>query len=224
MGTRILALAERDARFEIVGAIDREGPAHDGGEAPAGSDVIVDFSSPDGAMHAADLAREHGAALVVGTTGLSGENHRVLGDVARSVPVLIAANTSLGVAVMSHLAGETARRLGDAFDVDIIEAHHVHKRDAPSGTALHIAEAIAARAGRTIGHERIHSIRAADIVGEHKILFTGRGESLSFAHSVRDRDVFASGALHAAAWLPGRAPGPYTMADALGLSTGGTDR
>jgi 4-hydroxy-tetrahydrodipicolinate reductase len=118
---------------------------------------------------------------------------------------------------MSHLAGEAARRLGEAFDIDIIEAHHAQKRDAPSGTALRLSAAISARAGRDVPAERTHAIRAGDIVGEHTILFSGPGENLSISHAARDRDVFAAGALHAAAWLAGRAPGRYTMEDALGL-------
>jgi 4-hydroxy-tetrahydrodipicolinate reductase len=218
MGTRICALAERDARFEIVAALDRDDTNEPDAARLGAADVMVDFSSPDGAEHAARLAGAQGVALVVGTTGLSRENARVLGDAARSIPVLIAPNTSLGVAVMSHLAGEAARRLGEAFDVDIIEAHHTHKRDAPSGTALRLAAAIGTRAGREMPPERTHAIRAGDTVGEHTILFSGQGENLSISHVVRDRDVFAAGALHAAAWLAGREPGRYSMEDALGLT------
>jgi 4-hydroxy-tetrahydrodipicolinate reductase len=212
MGARVCALAERDERFTVVARLDREEAEQI--DVPA-CDVVIDFSTPDGAALAAQRAQRHRAALLVGTTGLSGEIVRRLGDAARSIPIVVAPNTSLGVAVLAHLAAEAARLLGPAFDIDVVEAHHSGKRDAPSGTALRLVAAMAERGGRTVAPERVHAIRAGEIVGEHTIRFSGPGECLALSHSAVSRDLFAAGALRIAAWLRGRPPGTYTVEQTL---------
>lgn len=176
-------------------------------------DVAVDFSLPQAfdVVLAACLAR--GAALVTGTTGLDPARLTAREAAAQRIPMLWASNFSLGVAVLEALTERTARALS-GWSADIVETHHVHKRDAPSGTALTLAEAM--RRGGSDPH--LHSLRAGDAVGEHRVLFQGFGERLELQHEATDRAIFARGALRAAAWLAGRAPGRYRMADVLGLT------
>ena len=218
MGQRIAALAADDSRFEIVAAIDQDNASElDAPTCPA-CDAIIDFSTPEGAARAVQFAADTGAACLVGTTGLSAQNLDTVDEAARSSAIMIAPNTSLGVAVMSHLVSEAARLLGDDFDVDLVESHHSGKRDAPSGTALRLVDAIRRRTGVELPADRVHAIRAGDIVGEHTLRFAGPGERLEIMHSATSRDVFARGALRAARWLCDRAPGRYTIEHALGLA------
>lgn len=214
MGERICALVEKDARFELRAKVDQglPGPI----DAPSNGEVIVDFSSAEGSRSAVQLAVERRSALLVGTTGHSREIVDLLEDSARSIAVMIAPNTSLGVAVISHLVAEAARRLGPGFDIDIVETHHTHKKDAPSGTALRLARALDG-VGRPVESERIHALRAGDVVGEHSVIFSGPGEQIRIEHIATSRDVFCHGALRAAAWLSGRGAGRYTIEDAIGF-------
>jgi 4-hydroxy-tetrahydrodipicolinate reductase len=221
MGQALLRLrAESPERFTVAGAVSRKPQQRvvDGvpqfavaelNGVPA-FDVAVDFSLPEAfdAVLALCVARK--AGLVSGTTGLHEAQRIALEEAARVVPVLWASNFSLGVAVLADAVARAARALPD-WDCDIVEAHHAGKRDAPSGTALTLGEAVAA-GGAT---PRYASLRAGDIVGEHTVQFSGRGERLEFIHRATSRDVFAHGALHAAQWLSGRAPGQYRMADLL---------
>lgn len=165
MGARIAALARDDARFTLVAAHDRDDAAQADAIARGAIDAIIDFSSDDGAQRAAHHAQRLGAALLVGTTGLSAPTLKNLELTGKSVPVMVAANTSLGVAVLGHLAAEAARLLGPEFDIDLIEMHHTMKRDAPSGTALRLVAALRERAGTDLDPQRVHCIRAGDIVG-----------------------------------------------------------
>lgn len=215
MGARISALAREDRRFEVVAEIDLDRPAG----APARLDGVVDFSSDDGARGAAEIALGAGAALLVGTTGLSRQTLDSLDVAARSIPVLLAPNTSVGVAVLADLAARAARVLGPGYDLSLIEMHHVHKRDAPSGTALRLA-AVVREAGAELTPERILSVRGGDVVGEHTLEFAGPGERLRLTHLATDRDLFVRGALRALAWLVGRPPGRYTIEQALGIDRG----
>ncbi len=176
-------------------------------------DVAVDFSLPlafDGVLVA---CVSRGAALVTGTTGLEPAQQAARDAAAARIPVLWASNFSLGVTVLDALAERAARAL-PGWSADIVETHHVHKRDAPSGTALSLADALQ-RGGAT---PHLHSLRAGDAIGEHRVLLHGLGERVELLHQASDRAVFARGALHAACWLAGRAPGPYRMADVLGLA------
>lgn len=173
-------------------------------------DVAIDFSLPQGFDPVLQLCVARGAALVSGTTGLDPAQQQALATASRRIPVLWASNFSLGVAVLTDLV-ERAARILHAWDCDIVEAHHVHKQDAPSGTALTLGQA-AERGG---AHPRYASLRAGDIVGEHLVQFTGLGERVELVHRATNREIFARGALHAAARLSGRAPGAYRLADLL---------
>lgn len=218
MGTRIIALAHSDERFNVVASVDRDDAASADALRAGTVDVVIDFSSDDGARRAAQLADRLGAALLVGTTALSPETLDLLEKTSQNVAVMIAANTSLGVAVLNHLAAEAARLLGSEYQIDIIESHHVMKKDAPSGTALRIAQAIRDSTGIDLPADRMHCIRAGDIIGEHTIHFAGPGERIQLSHSATNRDLFARGALRAAAWLHTQKPGLYTIEQSLGLS------
>lgn len=220
MGARIVALAREDARFPLVAARDLDDSGSDessGALAPGSVDAIIDFSSDAGVRQAAELTRLHGAALLVGTTALSPNSLDLLGVLARSHAVMIASNTSLGVAVLYSVAAEAARLLGAEFHIDIIESHHAAKRDAPSGTALRLRDVLRERGGVDVPADRLHCIRAGDIIGEHVIQFSGLGEILKISHSATNRDLFARGALRAAAWLHGQKPGMYTIEQSLGV-------
>lgn len=221
MGQALLRLAAGDARLQPAAAVTRK-PAQrvvDGlpwfaaGEMhglPA-FDVLVDFSQPEALDAVLAECAGRGAALVSGTTGLDETQRHRLSAAASRIPVLWAANFSLGVAMLRRLATLAAAGLA-GWDCDIIEQHHAHKRDAPSGTALMLGGAVEA-AGTT---PRYASVRAGDIVGEHTVQFAAAGERLELVHRATDRDVFARGALHAARWLAGRAPGSYAIDDVLG--------
>jgi len=185
------------------------------------------------AAHARACARRS-VPLLVGATGFDAPARAELESAARSIAVLIAPNTSVGIAVLNQLAAQASRALGAAYEVDISEAHHRLKRDAPSGTALGLGEAIAQVRDVTLSEVAVHEglgsearrragsigfsvVRAGDIVGEHTVTFTGAGERLEFTHRSTDRITFARGALRGAAWLVGRPPGLYGMKDVLGI-------
>jgi 4-hydroxy-tetrahydrodipicolinate reductase len=200
----------------------------------AGCDVAIDFSLPAVTLAGAAAAADAGVAYVAGTTGLGPDQREALAGLADRIPILVAANFSVAVNVLAWLARESARRLGPGFDAEIFELHHAAKRDAPSGTALRLAEAVAAgrdhpleghlvleRAGeigaRPPGAIGVQTLRGGDCPGEHTVLFVGRGERLELAHRAATRDHFARGAVEAAAWVLERPPGLYSMRDVLGL-------
>jgi 4-hydroxy-tetrahydrodipicolinate reductase len=234
MGARLCALARHDPSLALVGAAERAGDASIGREcAGEGSpriaqtpsfsggfhaDVVVDFSSDDGALAALALASSCGAALLVGTTGLTRPTLDALRAASRDRAVLVAANTSLGVAVLADLVARAATNL-PGYDVSIVEAHHSAKKDAPSGTAKRLAQA-ARDAGAPLQDDRVLSIRGGDVIGEHTVRFAGPGEYLELTHRATSRDVFARGALRAAKWLHARTAGWFTMEDVLGIGAG----
>lgn len=217
MGTRIAACAAEDGAVRVAALLDQ-------GDVPAilrqpstlqslaDVDAIIDFSSDAGTNDAIALARALPAALLVGTTALSEATLRSLDELARGQAVMICANTSLGVAVARRLAREAARLLGEGYDVDIVETHHVKKLDAPSGTALALAASMA-EAGRPLPKERVHAIRAGDVIGDHLVQFAGAGEIVQIRHTATTRDLFARGALRAARWLARQGPGRYRIDD-----------
>ncbi|WP_133479559.1 4-hydroxy-tetrahydrodipicolinate reductase [Cognatilysobacter segetis] len=220
MGQALLRLAaERDDLRVVAAASRREPealpagvqwlPASDLDRAPA-FDVAIDFSLPEAFDGVLALCAARGAALVSGTTGLDEAQRAALDATAGHVPVVWAANFSLGVAVLADLVERAARALRD-WDCDIVESHHVHKKDAPSGTAL----ALGARAEAGGASPRFASLRAGDIVGEHLVQFATAGERIELVHRATSRDIFARGALHVARRLHGRAPGAYRVADLL---------
>ncbi len=196
--------------------------------------VALDFSTPDELGAHAEACAARGVPLLVGTTGFDAHTRATLDSAAHRIPVLIAPNTSVGVGVLRQLAGLAAAALGEGFDVEISEAHHRLKRDAPSGTALALAEAVAGARGSALAEVAVYDrhglseprrpgsigfsvIRAGDIVGEHTVTFAADGERIELTHRATDRMVFARGALKAAEWLIGRPAGVYGMRHVLGL-------
>jgi len=254
MGGRIISLISDTEGIELVGAV--ESPGHPligkdaGGHLGPGTpgilisgelglivgkaDVVIDFSHHNAVVpHLKDTAGA-GKAAVIGTTGLTDEERGAVKDLSRNIPVLFAPNMSVGVNVLFKVLADVARILGDDYDVEIVEAHHNLKKDAPSGTAVRMAQIIAEALNRNLDevavYERkgmigarprkeigIQTLRAGDIVGEHNVLFGGMGERLEFIHRAHSRDNFARGAIRAAKWVAGRKPGLYDMQDVLGL-------
>ncbi len=232
MGARLCALAQEDRELSLVGALTRSGAQRSADAARASAskitdnpanfnansaDVVIDFSSDAGVQSALSVALRINAALVVGTTALSPSTTGLLREASSKIPVLVAANTSLGVAALSALIERGAALLGPSYHCSIVEAHHIAKKDAPSGTALRLAES-ARRGGAVLPDDQIVSIRGGDVVGEHIVRFAGPGEYIEFTHRATSRDLFARGALRAAKWLRGQKPGWWTMSDVLGLS------
>ena len=215
MGARIRELAQADSRFEIVAAIDQLEQFDTDLDQHVAVDVIIDFSADQGTASAVQMALDQGAAILIGTTGLSPQTLDIIELASRAVPVMVVANTSIGIATMTRLVIQAARLLGDEYDVNLIEMHHIHKRDAPSGTALRLAEQLRLHAGVNLPEDRIHSVRAGDIVGEHILEFVGPGERFKIHHIATDRDLFVRGALRLASWLNGRKPGRYTIEHSL---------
>jgi len=197
-------------------------------------DVVIDFSRPQPALRLFELAAAAGVPVVSGTTGFDGQGFGALDTAARRVALIHAPNMSVGVNLLLRLLEQAARALGPGFDAEVVEMHHRHKVDAPSGTALALGEAVAAGRGRSLGelacYQRVGqtgarpegeigfaTLRGGDVVGDHTVIFAGDGERIEIAHRASHRGIFASGALRAARWLAGRAPGRYTLSDVLGL-------
>lgn len=198
------------------------------------SQVYIDFTTVEASLVYLEEAVESGLAAVIGTTGFSREQQDILGKTAKKIPVLWAPNMSFGVNAMFHLAAVMTKMLGPDYDIEIVETHHRLKKDAPSGTALKLHEImslsrdlspektlVAGRQGqvgeRTNDEIGVMAVRGGDIIGDHTIYFCGPGERLELTHRAQTRDTFARGAARAAAWVAGRKPGLYTVADALGI-------
>ena len=226
-----LVRAIEAAGHEVAGGVDKGGDVASLADA---SEVLLDFSAPfalDANLHAAIGA---GVPILVGTTGLDEANHVALDCAARAIPVLQTGNTSLGVTLLAHLVREAAARLGDDWDIEIVEMHHRMKVDAPSGTALLLGEAAAqgrgidlaenserGRDGRTGARAQgaigFASLRGGTVAGEHAVILAGEHERLVLSHTAEDRSIFAHGAVRAAQWLIGKPAGRYTMPQVLGL-------
>jgi 4-hydroxy-tetrahydrodipicolinate reductase len=217
------AIAEAIALRDDVRLAGEEGP-----------DVFVDFSAPEAVEGNLREARRAGKPILIGTTGLGPEQERLIDEAAAEIPLVQAANTSLGVNLLAHLVRETAARLGEDWDLEIFEMHHRMKADAPSGTALMLGRAGAEGRGvdldsvadrgrdgmtgpREPGRIGFASLRGGSVAGEHLVLFATEGERIELGHRAESRAIFARGALHAALWLVGRPAGRYSMADVLGL-------
>ena len=235
MGQTLLELAAADRELEVVVAHDVVGAGKPAGKftvtdevkSLARADVVVDFTRPEATV--AHLA--HARAMVIGTTGFSDAQQKAIADAGRRIPIVMAANFAVGVNAAYKLAETAAQILDDAYDVEIIEAHHRHKVDAPSGTALKLGEIIASvlrkkdfafgRKGdtgeRPARQIAFHSIRGGDIVGEHTVVFAGAGERVEVTVRSQSRATYASGALRAVKWLKGKPAGLYDMGDVLGL-------
>ncbi len=198
------------------------------------SDVVIDFTRPEGTINHARLAKEHKTSLIVGTTGLSAQDEEHLKDAARHVPIVYAANMSVGVNILLALVEQAAKRLKDDWDIEIFETHHKHKVDAPSGTAIALGKAAAAGRGNNLddladyarhGHTGARekgkigftAARGGDVVGEHNVMFLSEGERLELGHKATNRSLFAKGALRAAIWIKDKEPGLYSMRDVLDI-------
>jgi 4-hydroxy-tetrahydrodipicolinate reductase len=198
------------------------------------ADVWIDFSAPAATVANVAAAAACGAAIVVGTTGLSSKDKENIALAAKTIPVVLAPNMSVGVNAMLKLVADAARILGPGYDLEIVETHHRAKRDAPSGTALRLAEAVAEAVGRDLGktarYERhgdigprtdseigIQTVRGGDVVGDHTVFFLGQGDRIEITHRASSRDTFAHGAVRAALWLAAKPAGLFDMRDVLGL-------
>lgn len=197
-------------------------------------DVLIDFTHPTVTLKNLAFCRKHGKAMIIGTTGFSVEEKQLLAEAGKDIPIVFAANFSVGVNLCLKLLDTAARVLGDDVDIEIMEAHHRHKVDAPSGTAVRMGEVIAdalgrdlkkvavyGREGQTGARERetigFATVRAGDIVGDHTVLFAADGERVEITHKASSRMTFAKGAVRAALWLDGREPCLYDMQDVLDL-------
>ncbi len=254
MGGRIIALSKEYPELRLAGALERKGSEAVGkdigpltgiGESSVKvsdsleaiidkADVVIDFTAPSAALQNLEIVSRHSKAMVIGTTGFSKDEIDTIRRFAGKIPVVLAPNMSVGVNLLFKVLQDVARVLGDDYDIEIIEAHHRLKKDAPSGTALKMAQVIAEAVNRNLEEvgvyarkgiigERsrkeigIQTVRAGDIVGEHTVLFGGLGERIEITHKASSRDTFARGALKAALWIAARKPGLYDMQDVLGL-------
>lgn len=250
MGRRILALAAESGQFDVVAAVERLGHPDVGQDAglaagakqievmltdtyPAtDADVAIDFSQPQAIEKTIAYCVEDGVPLVCGTTGLNTSQAEQLKAASARIPVLYATNMSVGMNILFALVGKVASLLGADYDIEIVEQHHRFKKDAPSGSALTLAENICKEMGfdfpEALTHGRsgkdalrqkgtigIHAVRAGDITGVHSVIFGAPGETLTLNHTANSRDTFAAGALRAAKWLVGKEPGFYSVADVL---------
>ncbi len=249
MGRTLVDLILKAGDLSLSGAIEAAGHpsvGRDPGErtgvrvtsdaaaAIAGADCLIDFTAPAATLVHLDLCALSGVAMVIGTTGLSAPERERVSAASARIPIVFAPNMAVGVNVIFKLAETAAKALGDAYDVEIIEAHHRHKVDAPSGTALRIGEIVARALGRDLArsaaHGRqgntgerdastigFHAVRGGDIVGEHTVMFAGEGERVELIVRSTSRATYALGALRACRFLRGRRPGLYDMQDVLGL-------
>jgi len=227
---RIVSDRDDRSRFQLVAAVAHAGSEAIGASSVPGSpnaprlsaeyagpcDVVIDFSLPEGVSRAIEIARQAGAALLVATTGLEEHHHDRLREASRSIPVLVAPNTSPGVTAGLDLVERAARALGPGARVEIVEAHHRFKKDAPSGTALALGRAAEA-GGSPMRPGQYHAMRGGDVIGEHTVRLFGEEEYLEIRHVAQSRALFASGALRAAAWLVEQRdrPGLYSMRDLI---------
>jgi len=231
MGRAVMDAVAADKTLALASSFD---VGEDIAKAIAAGDVVIDFTRPEGTLAHLEQCVEAGKAMVIGTTGFSDSQKKAVADAAKRIPIVLSPNFAVGVNAVFKLAETAAGILGDDFDVEIIEAHHRHKVDAPSGTALKLGEVIAsklkrdlkkeakhgregdtgARPGKQIG---FHAIRGGDIVGEHTVVFAGTGERVEVTVRSQSRATYAMGALRAAKWLKGKPAGLYDMANVLGL-------
>jgi len=247
MGRRIIELARERKNLQVVAALEAPGhpqlgqPATTGGptitqDCDVPFDVLVDFSLPAATENVLSLARNDGAAIVMGTTGHTPDQLAAIGEAARHIALLKAPNMSVGVNLLLRLIGQVARALGADYDAEIVEAHHRFKADAPSGTAVALLDALCqatdrkpdrdavfGRHGQTgqrpAGQIGVHAVRMGDVVGQHEVFFSTLGETVSLRHTAHTRDTFVQGALRAAEWIVGKPPGLYSMQNVLSAAS-----
>jgi len=255
MGQMLLKMLINAAGIVVVGGTERRGSAALGqdlgalaGAEPLGisvsddpsmlfdaADVVVDFTNPTATVQHAQMAAKTGCALVIGTTGFDSDQLASLGRAAQRAPIVLAANMSLGVNLLQQVVEEVARILDSDWDIEIIEMHHKHKVDAPSGTALSLGEAAARGRGQSLrriarrirdgqvgprikGEIGFATLRGGDVVGDHTVIFAAEGERVEITHRAASREIFARGALKSVLWAAGKRPGLYSMRDVLGFS------
>lgn len=231
MGRAVMDAVAADKSLALASSFD---VGDDAAKAVSAGDVLIDFTRPEGTLAHLEQCVKAGKAVVIGTTGFSDAQKKTLADAAKRIPIVLSPNFAVGVNAVFKLAETAAGILGDDFDVEIIEAHHRHKVDAPSGTALKLGEIIAGKLKRSLkkdakhGREGdvgarpakeigFHAIRGGDIVGEHTVVFAGTGERVEVTVRSQSRATYAMGALRAAKWLKGKPAGLYDMANVLGL-------
>lgn len=213
MGQAVVAAIERAADLTLAGVWARHTDIDAVVEA---ADVLIDFSLPEATAAVLEAVLRHGKPLVCGVSGLDDRMMDRLDQTAVRVPVVYDRNMSLGIAVLEQAVRDAAATLGPDFEVEISETHHRHKKDAPSGTALRLGEAIAEERGESgTGSARFEVERRGDVPGDHEVVMQSASERLTFGHSVTTRQVFADGAVRAARWVSGQAPGRYQMRDVL---------
>jgi 4-hydroxy-tetrahydrodipicolinate reductase len=251
MGKRILFLANETGEFEIAAAVEKQGHPDIGkdagiiaglgaigvkisGACTTAADVAIDFSVAEAADNTIGFCVEKHTCLVLGTTGLNSNQRNKIESAAKTIPLIYGTNMSVGMNALFNLVGKVATMLGEEYDTEIVEQHHRFKKDAPSGSALTLAENICRATGKdfpgSLTHGRsgkeslrqkgtigMHAVRAGDITGEHSVIFSTLGETVTIHHSAHSRDTFVRGALRAAKWLVGKKPGLYSMADVLGI-------
>lgn len=253
MGRALLEAVAQSPDARLHAALERPGSAYvgkDAGElvgAPcgvaivddpeagiAGSDVLIDFTRPEGTLGHLELCRKHKVNVVIGTTGFSVEQRRAISDAAKEIAIVFAPNMSVGVNLSFKLLEIAAKVLSEGYDIEVIEAHHRHKVDAPSGTALRMGEVVAQALGRDLAECAVYgregvtgerspstigfaTVRGGDIVGDHTVMFAGTGERVEITHKASSRATFANGAVRAARFLAGRKSGLFDMQDVLGL-------
>lgn len=224
MGQQIISAINRHAGVVLSYEYSRADGDID--ELCAYSDVVIDFSSPEGSLHLLPIAIKHNKKVVIGSTGFSEEQKNSLQEASKKIPILYSANTSFLVSLLEHLVSEAASILGSAYDIEILESHHRAKKDAPSGTALHLGATAANARGEGFvpwDHQNgmrpknaigFSVIRGGNMCGEHKVMFIGDNESIEISHRSGDRSIYASGAVKCAIWLAGqRQPGLYSAKD-----------
>jgi 4-hydroxy-tetrahydrodipicolinate reductase len=224
MGRRIYELASYDKDFEIALALEKKGTPVIGKElgkikvssSPDGLflvDVFIDFTTPEGTEANLDYVARYKKAAVIGTTGLSETQIQKIEEVSKIVPIVFSPNMAIGVNVLFAMLPEIAKRLGPDYNIEIVEAHHKAKKDAPSGTAKKFAQILADTTRKEIP---THAVRLGDIIGDHTIIFCGNSERIEIKHQAHSRDLFALGALKAAKWVMGKPAGLYSMREVLG--------
>lgn len=255
MGRAVTRLVAETPGISLVAAIERDGSPSIGSDAGAvagiemagvhitsdiaaalaDAEIVIDFSSPSATVALAQAAAEKEAALVTGTTGLSSEDHVAIDEAAHHIPIVQASNMSLGINLLAQLVRQAAQALDSSYDIEVLELHHRHKVDAPSGTAIMFGEAAAGGRGVDLAERAIRvrdghigarpegaigfaALRGGTVVGDHSAIFAGDGETIELTHRAFDRAIYARGAIAAAKWVNGRARGRYSMADVLGLA------
>ncbi|MDD5423485.1 MAG: 4-hydroxy-tetrahydrodipicolinate reductase [Candidatus Omnitrophica bacterium] len=212
MGSRIVGLAKEDAEFEINGEFDA---GVDAGPMIEACDCLIEFTTPQATMEHLALCEENKKAMVIGTTALSAADLEKVKEASAKIPIVLSPNMSIGVNLLFKMIRDSSKILGPDYEVSIVEAHHVHKKDAPSGTAKELARIIKESRGDV--KVPIDSVREGEIVGEHTITFESEYDLIEITHSAKTRDIFARGALRAAKFIAGKKNGLFNMKDVLGL-------